>query len=299
MSRYSLISVEAIISKSIRSGLDSVGFSEGDVVEMIGEALEFIGAYGQYEESIKYLKVENYKVALPDDLVEIIQMAYTEETGESLEYEYPEDPKETGRKECWAEPNKYYIPDQRYYDLIASYMSVQRLNKDYYNNYKPLKLNKTSFSLAMHCSECINLYCDSEHTYTIQDRYIHTTFQEGTICINYLKQPVDDRGYPLIPDIISYKEAIDKYLKKVHAEEMFFQDPTPANEKRLMKFESDWHWYCRQAKNASMMPQNLDERENLYTSNQRLIKRRRGYSNFFAFNNSPDNLDWNNGRTRR
>jgi hypothetical protein len=305
MSKYSLVSVNNLIAKSVREGLTGVGVSEADTVEMIGEALEFIGAFGQYEEESIILKVEDHKVSLPSDLVEIIQIAYTKETvdnnlcltdeGETLDESCPTCP-EAETPSCWNSHNEYYIPEQRYYDVIASYNTVSNYNNNYYNNFQPLKLDKSNFRSAKssHCMDSINLYCDSEDSYSIHKGYINTSFQTGTLALAYLQQPTDENGYPMVIDEISFRTAIVAYLKMRLADIKYFTDPTPSHERLLQRYTNDWQWYCKQAKNTQLMPSNLDEREQLYRSNMRLVKKRNAYGSFFANSNNLDNLNFNN-----
>jgi len=304
MSKYNLVSVNNILSKGVREGLNVVGASEADAVEMIGEALEFIGAFGQYEETVTLLDVVDHKVALPEDLVEVIQMAYTKsvvdptlcisDEGETLDETCTTCP-EPETPECWNAHNQYYIPEQRYYDVVASYGVVSNYNSNYYDNFQPLKLDKSNFRSAkgLHCLDSINLYCESEDTYSIHRGYVNTSFQTGTIALAYLQQPLDEDGYPMIIDEISFRTAVVAYIKMRIADSKYFSNPTPANGSLLNTYTSDWQWYCKQAKNAQLMPSNLDEREQLYRSNMRLVKKRNSYGSFFSGTNSLENLNFN------
>ena len=78
------------------------------------------------------------------------------------------------------------------------------------------------------------------------------------------------------------------------ADSMYITNPTPSNERMFDRYTADWHWYCKQAKNSQLMPSNLDEREQLYRSNMRLVKKRNSYGSFFSGTNSLENLKFNN-----
>lgn len=298
MTVYNYVTVDTIISKALREGLTSVGFNESDTIEMIGEALEAIGATAQLEEGVEFLELKDHAVALPSGLAEIIQVAYSPEIYTAAECTKTVEEGNTDNtcqecdttgeetEECWSCHNKYYIPEQRYYDVIRDYPFVSNFNTTFYKNYRPLSLNTSTFrsSLGLHCDKCINVDYTSEDSYHIQDGRIVSTLQEGSICLAYLKYPTDENGYPKIPDNYSYREAITRYIKMKIADAEFFGDPSPANEKRFSKYESDWHWYCRQAKNKALMPQNVTEREALHRVNMRMIKLNKEFYNFYGNN---------------
>ena len=65
---------------------------------------------------------------------------------------------------------------------------------------------------SFHMSECKS---DSFGlTYKIQGNIIHTSMERGIIEIAYEAIPVDDDGYPKIPDNSSFTRALELYIKK-------------------------------------------------------------------------------------
>ena len=170
--------------------------------------------------------------------------------------------------------------------MVKDYPFAGNFTSVFYKNYRPLALNTSTFksSLALHCEKCINIDYTSEDSYHIQNGMLISTLEQGSICLAMLKYPTDDNGYPKIPDNYSYKEAITRYIKMKIADAMFFSDPSPSNEKRFGKYEADWHWYCRQAKNQAMMPSNLAEREKIFRINRRMIKLNKEFYNFYGNN---------------
>ena len=51
-----------------------------------------------------------------------------------------------------------------------------------------------------------------EAFYTNTLNYIRTSFQEGEITLYYKALPVDEEGYPLVPDNVYYRKAITWYI---------------------------------------------------------------------------------------
>lgn len=68
------ISVDTIISKLYRD-LKGTNLQEDDLIEWIGEALDFIKVPEVLEEHVAFLKVEDYEASLPQNLQTILQVA--------------------------------------------------------------------------------------------------------------------------------------------------------------------------------------------------------------------------------
>lgn len=312
MSNHSLVSVDTIISKLYREGIVDFQYSESDIIEMIGEALSAIQAYKQYEEKVKFIEVTDHQAILPEGLQEIIMVAYSLEsnlntnncttecnTDDDCSGGCLEDEEEVG---CWSCHNKYFIPDQLYYDLVNDHINTfSGFTSYFYNNYLPLRLASSPFSPTkmLHCSNCININVPSEHEYSIQDGMIRTSFQTGSICLSYLSTPLDDNGYPMIPDMYEYHQAIVSYIMMIRAKGDYNAERTAANRDFYRQMESDWQWYCKSAKNKQLMPSNLDERERLYRGNMKMIKHTRGYYNFFGNLNDLERFNLHGGERRK
>jgi hypothetical protein len=100
----------------------------------------------------------------------------------------------------------------------------------------------------------------SYHGYTVNDAWLNFNFEKGTINFAYIGVPVDKEGFPLIPDSISYKEAIEKYIvMKLHYPKFIMETINP-NTWESMK--NDWHWFCSQARGVGNMP-NADTYESI------------------------------------
>lgn len=56
-------------------------------------------------------------------------------------------------------------------------------------------------------------YISIDLTYKIQGGCIITSIPNGTIEMAYMAMPIDDEGYPLIPDNSSYSRALELYIK--------------------------------------------------------------------------------------
>ena len=80
--------------------------------------------------------------------------------------------------------------------------------------------------------------------YKIQNDCIITEKKNGTICFNYLAFVLDDEGFLMIPDNISYKEAI---LWKI-AYKLSMRNELPNTNYTPAYCSKQWDFYCTQAR---------------------------------------------------
>lgn len=305
--QYQYISINSVFSKLIRDATNE--FSEDDIIEWCAESLEFIGAVKAYEEAIAFIEIKNHQGKLPLGLHQIIQLArnnnytnYKKCTPLTICEKAPEACGLTvGQNPCVCPPSDavwldcngqpivaydlaYYRP---YFDLKTEYNTWH--NSSYYNNnFTPIRLaNHTLFGTLVTPDKGIG-YTQTVDSYTvILDNIIRTSFRSGQVCVAYYRQVRDKDGYPMIPDHISYRTAITKYIQMKMADKDF-QNGRDGAEKRLSKYESDWHWYCKQAGNASMMLNGIDEHQNLLDQRTTLIPNFNKYYGFFGNLSKPE-----------
>ena len=119
----------------------------------------------------------------------------------------------------------------------------------------------------MHCTGCVNENAHYEDTYIVDDGYIKTSFESGKICLSYMAFPTDEDCYPLVPDEISFKEAMFWYIyKKI----LLFNPMFKVNGIKYDFAEQQWKYYCSQARNAANYP-DIDRYESFMNQWVRLI----------------------------
>jgi len=89
----------------------------------------------------------------------------------------------------------------------------------------PLAYCTTNFPEALHCDNCVNRSAKNKECYYVDTDKIKTSFTSGQVCLSYMAFPTDDDCYPLVPDDISYKEAMFWYIYK----KMLLGGETPVN----------------------------------------------------------------------
>ena len=99
---------------------------------------------------------------------------------------------------------------------------------------------------------------DSELTYKIQGSCIFTSIPKGKIEIAYKAMPIDDEGYPLIPDNSSYSRALELYIKLQYFTTLF--DTGKISDKVLTNTQQQYAWAVGQAQSDLIRP-TIDEME--------------------------------------
>lgn len=223
------ISINEIISKVYRDMGISDQINFADAVEWAGEAIDIIGAPFHLIEKVKSVRVENYKAEIPCELHYIITIGGLETTLE-----------EENEESCDAEKLPYV---------------AMRYSTDAYHHWY-CKYNDDH--------KC----CNAEYTYKVNDNFIFTNFKEGRILISFKAIPIDENGYPKIPDDVKFKEAVAGQIKWRLAFIKWMEGKLPQAAFQLI--ERDRDWYIGAAQTRAQMP-SVDMAESLKNNWLRLI----------------------------
>lgn len=288
MNTLKYVTVDRVFSKVGRD-LKGTEVNESDVIEWIGEALEFLQVPQILVEDVKFLKVKDYHVDMPSNLHMITQIAkntdinklYNKNTcsNEDIEMTYTEaflNSEKTQNLNC-------SIIDKL--DLDWTY-NIWTSSQYYKRNFTPIRLSTGTFFNSLVCKEkdeSLYLTCDYEYTVIGEtEKKLRFNFIEGDIAISYLKNSVDkETGYPLIPDQISYISAITYYIKWKIAE-MYAWAGREGWETKADKAEIRWGKYKKQATSYMKMPKTLDDYQNLLEQTHYLIPNHKKYYSYFG-----------------
>lgn len=80
--------------------------------------------------------------------------------------------------------------------------------------------------------------------YKITGDMITSPLEKGTIKFNYLAFELDEEGYPLIPDDVSFDEALTWQV----AYRLSIRDELPNKKLDPMYCKQQWNFYCKQAR---------------------------------------------------
>jgi hypothetical protein len=127
--------------------------------------------------------------------------------------------------------------------------------------------------------------------FSINPGYINVNFDEGEVAIAFLSIPVDEEGFPLVPDDVSVREAVFRYI----AMKLYYPRALAGKipQGMFQQMEYKWQWYCSQARAAMNMP-DLKTMESIKDTFTSLIPHIHKADNFFSNLNQPSTSRYNN-----
>jgi hypothetical protein len=288
---YKYTSVKTVIAK-VFSDFD---LKEGDhrisdMISWVGEGLEKIGAFPQFitkvtgKDDNPILVFSNYQCKLPADFHRLIQIAYCQSpTGPYYPMRYA-----TGSFEYNSSVNEPAPTDVDGDGITES--TLVNLAMDLYGLDYNQALTKINNEPAIR-SLLVSLIKDKTSTvettssdtgdliYVIVDNYIKTNIASGYLMMSYQAIPTDIDGYPLVPDEVSFLEALYWYVVKKLLYPMWRDGRV--RDAVYNDAKSSWNYYCKQAYGNAMMP-NQDQLESFKNSWLRLIPEINEHKSFFS-----------------
>tara|TARA_R110001592_G_scaffold158159_5_gene389237 strand:- start:1023 stop:1907 length:885 start_codon:yes stop_codon:yes gene_type:complete len=294
MAVYKTTSSKAIIRKIFRDLKPDNDNWIDDAIEWIGEALEHIGSATQLSQKQCVLTVENHKVLLPTDLYYINQVAINNSVSPVSSSEL--DTLTTKVKElkdaiidAQANNLEYSSTTTVLHEINSRIVILENVYFSGSNSLQPLQYGASNFHKSLHCTGCVNENARYEDTYIIDDGYIKTSFESGKICLSYMAFPTDEDCYPLVPDDISFKEAMFWYIYK----KILLFNPTFKNNGIKYDFaDQQWKYYCTQARNAANFP-DIDKYESFMNQWVRLIPNINRHDSGFEQMNTREDINRN------
>lgn len=254
MANIGFVSVNTILAKFARD-VDGEEIKEGDAIEWIGEALEYLKLPSLQTEAVYFAEVEGYEADFPEGLHQVQMVArhmnWTKEEKCSW-------PKETA-KEIENNPScKATLCDlSGYFPFVdMNWQYIDWARKPFYEeNFRIVRPTKNAYFNSLICREKEIPYQNCEDEFTIVgtvERKFRFSFKEGYVAIAYYKNELDEDGYPLIPDNISMITAITHYIAWKIAQRYAWKGRQgyaglAQNNERL------WLKYARQGKNFAKM----------------------------------------------
>lgn len=287
------VSLDTVFS-SLARDLKEYSVSDGEVIEWCGRALEATQTESVYEHAIAFCEVKDHQCLVPKHLHVILQIARNNKwfntgltpsdviadirTVDSVDIPVALDAEGTPIHEYEL---AYYRP---YFDILSDYV-INGSNQPNWEHFTPVRLANSTFFDTVVAKEIdfenIYISCRDEYTIVSEDT-LRFSFKEGQVAVSYIRQKMDcDTGFPMIPDSYANKQAIECFVRYKLKEIDFYQN-RQGSESRLQKAESDWQWYCKQAVNDNVMPQTIDEWENLMSQRSYIMPETNRYNGFFG-----------------
>jgi hypothetical protein len=299
---YKFISSDQVISKVLADldiKEDSVRVS--DLVEWAGEAIEKIGSVRQFNRKISgidktpFLTIVGHQAAFPNDLHKLNQVMYsatgaggwlpmTIATGSFSVFN-------NNVNNAYATAVQGSVQSVSNIDMVKLVMSIYNIEYPAAIEFisdpaNASSLDSINFLIAKSPLSNVN---NNTFTlkYAIKPGFIMTSMPTGFLKISYDAIYTDQNGYPMIPDMISYVEAIYWYiLMKLKYPEYL---GGRLNREVYYDIRRSWNFYCKQAYGEAMMP-NEDEMETIKNNWNRLIPDMNANFNSYDTLGDPQNI---------
>ena len=149
-----------------------------------------------------------------------------------------------------------------------------------------LRYGSQTFNYNLHCDDCINAtITEGDYSYTVNPNYIATNIPDGDeICVFGKAFPLDEEGYPMIPDNFAASECIFWYLTK---QLMLGGFQHPIREINYDRAEANYIKYRTQAENQLEMF-DIPRFEAFKNSWVRLVPNVNSAHNFFYSDSIPE-----------
>ncbi len=310
--------VDRIFSKFTRE-LKGTDFNESDVIEMIGEALEFLKVEQVQEQAVAFIEVKNHEASMPDGFQMVLQVArnnYWEKEKDdctpckTLKKIQDEPEQEVSEDDCdfckttvlMTDCNGFIINSGDIVDYrpqfdMKLYYDYWTHSNYYKRNFSPVRLANNTFYNTIVCKQRVDDGCrDCTDEYTIVgtvDKKLRFSFKDGQIALSYLKNAIDENtGYPLVPDQISYITAITYYIKWKLAE-WYVWNGRAGYANIAEKSQERWEHYVKQAKNFAKIPKSIDDYQDLLEQSFYLIPNHKKYYGYFGSIGRSQRLGFN------
>ncbi len=271
-----MISSEQIVSK-ILSDLNIKEEAQriSDINEWIGEAIEKIGSVKQLERVVsgvdgaEYIQLKNHQAKMPHDLFRLNNALYSpSKNGPWVQMKLS-----TSSFNSWSEPVEQGAPSNRFVQDSVLIDAVKILYQKYaedpiyawfskMDNEKALEILNTNNNVRTLLTNLIgderlesNQFCRKSSEmikYSIKPGYINTNVKSGYIKVSYDRLMSDENGHIMIPDNISYIEAVYWYVVM----KLTYSDWRMGKVRDEIYYDArrSWNFYCKQAYAESMMP---------------------------------------------
>lgn len=227
-----------------------------DIREWIFEAVEKIGAPMQYihkesgSDGVPLLKIQDHQVPLPDDLQHLDGVAYCDK------------------------PKGRWVPMR----TMTGIFKNPKPDRHPHDPHQPMRVKAytTQAQLFLDKAKHLKEYKPTEDPqYFIKPGWLVTNKRDGFIKLAYKAIATDERGYPLIPDLASYQEAVYWYVVMKLSFSKWMKGTlggkgVNTGQNMYTYIQQQWNFYRNQAYAEAMMP-TADDIQNIKNEWNRLI----------------------------
>lgn len=273
----------------IMADLDSTEVRQrtSDIREWIFEAIDKIGAPMQYiskesgVDGTPIFSIQDNQVPIPADLVVLDGLAYsTQEKGPWIPMVkstalFKQQKRHTRPSFTHTGLIDHDFENKAIEDVITLETPKPTPHKNFTSQSQFYTINTTKYLERLAGDDILH----KKPEYFIKPGWVVTNKDKGYIKFAYKAIATDERGYPLIPDLTSYQEAVYWYVVMKLAFPKFMSGTlSGASSKYSAKFSKDtyfyiqqqWNFYRNQAYAEAMMP-TADDMKNIKNDWHKLI----------------------------
>jgi len=256
---YRLETIDRTISAIVRRlkiGNDEIPYQ--DFVEYIADAMEHIGSYYQFEEKEVSIIIEDFKGVLPCDHHKTIRMKRGCEINPSSEGGFYGGTLVNHLLKLGVDFDS--IPAYERYHILPV-AGISKIDNNIIDEVGRLNHNENLINPTM------NKFTGGDYNENLGR--ITTAFRYGIIQIQYLAIPIDERGFPMIPDNVSFRDAL--FWRCVYMLGMGDPEKLKNPQMRDIRYsEQQWNFYCAQARANANSP-DLAMMERIKNNHHRLL----------------------------
>lgn len=144
-----------------------------------------------------------------------------------------------------------------------------------------MRFSTDSFHMHQHISNCPDLYCSSSVTYKLREGYIWTNaaYLTGKLEMAYEAFPTDERGFPMVPDNETFKQAVVAFVSERIGRRLFLRNQISGDKYHIL--QQDRMWYIGKAQTKALIP-NRDKTKSIENQFKRVISTRGERDNGFG-----------------
>jgi hypothetical protein len=215
--------------------IDDRYWNEAKILEWVVRGLRQVGITQQYIERSAIIDVINHKAELPNDLQKISMVSHV-----------PEGINNSGDIEALDLPESSGLGSS-----LSNIPSPGLWKPMHYNG---LSTNLVCVDPRYKIKDCCT------HSYSVSPSLVlTTTFPTGPILIQYLSYPVDEEGFPLMPNDETLKEALQHYVLYNYWMSKYTMKEEGA-EQRLQFHLNMWQTLSMKSKNLNLPDEGMLER---------------------------------------
>lgn len=268
-------SIKTIIDEVYRDNDYDTELPWQDSIEWIYDAMELIRVPMQYIGRKARLKVDNFRCVLPCDYKQEVQVAGTFGGCNPFPMRHATNTFHPVMLDCeWDDAWKDLAADSN----SPSDSQLQPVGEDINGN-PVFEIGRQNDNFAIPANHVVTggISVD-DATYKINENYIFTNFSEGFIYMSYYAFPVDDEGYPLIPEDQKYKEAVKAYVRMKIDYKLWRKGKLGRDV--YADSQQQWAWRVGQAQNQARIP-TIGGMEGIKNQQLKLVWNKFHYNEFF------------------